>query len=374
MRGRVNRLAALGLAVLLLTVSVYADDGFSDVDDSAVYAEAVEYVSEAGIMNGGTGRRFNPNNTVTRAQMAAIVCRMVEQGGEYQASKAPFRDVPASHWASGYIQKAVSLNIISGFSDGTFRPENTLSFNQGITMLIRAVGLREEAESAGGYPNGYLTIARKHNVLTGISTQRTSNLKRYEIAMMIYNYYMGDTGASEETAQAANNSLADGKYEMNVFADRIGSDPAGNETAYAELLEAVILDNNYVFSLKVGDRISLEKYGLDDEIIVSKPVRELDGEIYIDDYTYLTQYGGGWMIWQYEVPIRRVVDHMELVLSSDTVVTDGYTGIMEGNPKDQRVQSLRAFFDRNSYLGEQVVVVTIKGGRVTEVNIPYSPM
>ena len=179
MKNKINQFAALVLAVLLLTVSAQADDGFEDVFDSAPYAKAVEYVSEAGIMNGGSGRRFNPDDTVTRAQMAAIICRMVKEYSVSPAGKAPFRDVPASYWASGYIQKAASLNIISGFSDGSFRPENTLSANQGITMLLRAFGLREEAESAGGYPNRYLATARKYNVLNGINVQRASNLKRY---------------------------------------------------------------------------------------------------------------------------------------------------------------------------------------------------
>lgn len=307
--------------------------------------------------------------------MAAIVCRMVGESGELPAEKGPFRDVSASYWANGYIQKAVSLGIISGFGDGTFRPESTLNFNQGIAMLIRSVGLKEVAEKAGGYPNGYLAVARQYNFLTGINVQRTSNLKRYEIAMMIYNYYEKDNGLAGETSHISKSSLADGEYSMRISLKGIGTDGAGNETAHSEILDAVVLDDSYVKSLKIGDKISLGEYGLDNEIVVTESIKEPRDGIYINDYTYLWRYGQGWMIFEDELPVEYVAGEIDLVFSSSTEIIDGYTSAQMGNPKDLRLGSLREFFENPlAGAGERRVIVTIAGGNVVKVYIPYTPM
>lgn len=378
MKNRTIRLAAIGLMIPLLIIPGKADEGFYDVDDHAAYAQAVEYVSEAGIMTGSVGGEFNPMGTVTRAQMAAIVCRVIEPDGEKPSGKAPFPDVSSSYWAGGYIQKAVSLGIISGFGDGTFRPESTLNFNQGIAMLIRSVGLKEAAEKAGGYPNGYLAVARQYNFLTGINSinsQRTSNLKRYEIAMMIYNYYKKDNGLAGETSHISKSSLADGEYSMRISLKGIGTDGAGNETVHSEILDAVVFNDSYVKSLKIGDKISLGEYGLDNEIIVTESIKEPKDGIYINDYTYLWRYGQGWMIFEDELPVEYVAGEIDLVFSSSTAIIDGYTSAQMGNPKDLRLGSLREFFENPlAGAGERRVIVTITGGNVVKVYIPYTPM
>lgn len=374
MRSRIDHFMAVILAALLLTVSVQADDGFEDVYDSAPYAKAVEYVSEAGIMNGGSGRKFNPDNTVTRAQMAAIVCRMV---GEYSVSstgKTPFRDIPISYWANGYIQKAMSLGIISGFADGTFRPENPLNFNQGVTMLIRAAGLKEAAEKAGGYPSGYLTVARQYNFLAGINAQKKTDLKRYEIAMMIYNYYEGTSGAAEDVSHIPSCPLADGEYDrMRISPEGTNTDQNGNERISAKLMGAVMFDDSYVRSWKIGDKISLKKYGLDDEIIVTKSIGELVDGTYINDEMDLWREGDVWKIFDHDIPIEYFIKEVNLELSEETVIIDGYTSIAEtGNPGDKKLRNLREFFERNG--GEWAVNITIVGGEVTRIYIPYVPV
>lgn len=374
MKSEMNHLSALILAVLLLTVSVQADEVFPDVNGSAAYAVAVDYVSNTGIMNGDAGGKFNPNNTVTRAQMAAIVCRMVDLDSEYPTGKSPFRDVSASYWASGYIQKAVSLDIISGFGDGTFRPENPLNFNQGVTMLIRAAGLKEAAEKAGGYPNGYLTVARQYNFLAGINVKRTSTLKRYEIAMMIYNYFEGTSGAVGEVSHIPSCPLADGEYDrMRISPEGTSTDQNGNERISAKLMGAVTFDDSYVRSWKVGDKISLKKYGLDDEIVVTKPIGEPVDGIYINDEMDLWREGDVWKIFDHDMPIEYFIKEVDLELSEETAIIDGYTSIAEtGNPRDRKLGSLREFFNQSG--GEWAVNITITGGKVTRIYIPYVPV
>lgn len=187
MRQKIKCLAAWGLAALLLTVPARASAAFPDVDENAPYAEAAEYLNDIGVISGDTNGNFNPDQTVTRAQMAAILCRMLGETEDLPTDGDRFTDVPASYWANGYIVKAAELGIIGGYQDGSFKPGNAVTYEQGIAMTIRAVGGEPEAEELGNYPNGYLAVADKNGLLKGISAQKGELLPRADIAILIHN-------------------------------------------------------------------------------------------------------------------------------------------------------------------------------------------
>ena len=186
-----RKVHCLVMAVLMgwmLSCPVLASS-FPDVDKQAMYAEAVEYVSENGYIVGDAQGNFNPSNTVTRAQMAVIICRVLgETEGLSPASK--FSDVPASYWANASIAKASDLGIISGYSDGTFHPNNAVTYEQAITMVIRAVGGEDVAKANGGYPEGYLLAAQENGFLENISTKKGNPFPRCDVAVILYNYYV----------------------------------------------------------------------------------------------------------------------------------------------------------------------------------------
>lgn len=361
--------------LLLLIGSAQAASSFSDVAENASYGQAIEYVSSQGIMGGYADGRFGPANTVTRGQMAALICRIMGQPNPSMPDSNLFSDVPASHWANAYIATAASQNIISGFKDRTFRPDQSLNYNQGITMLIRAFGLKNEAERAGGYPTGYLAVAQKYHLLNGISSARKGNIKRYEIALIIYNYYNNSSNSQTAGRQDVASSLADGEYSARVFGNPIQRDRNGNEIVYAEILDAAVLDNSYVKSLKIGDQISLKKPGLDWELDVTM-LENLGNEIILDEYTYLTPYKNGWMIWQDELPVEYIVESTNLVLSADTEIIDGITiSMMKGEYTERRISSLQSFIDEGMFADAyRTVIITVGGGKVVKLEIPYTPM
>ena len=86
---------------------------FPDVNEDAPYVEPVEYLKKAGVMQGDNMGRFNPSQTVTRAEMAAITCRMLK-AGENMTSTQIYSDVPTSHCANKYVAKAEELGIVRG--------------------------------------------------------------------------------------------------------------------------------------------------------------------------------------------------------------------------------------------------------------------
>ena len=185
MKHKAKRVIAGALMLALLVTGVSATS-FPDVDENAAYAEAVEYVSEAGIMEGKNCGNFDPEGPVTRAEMAAIICRMLYET-ENLPSEERFSDVPVSHWANGYVSKVAELGIVNGYGDGNFGPGDTVSYEQAVTMIVRAVGLEEVAAEAGGYPEGYLEVAKDMGLLEGINAAVGTDFKRCQVAVLVHN-------------------------------------------------------------------------------------------------------------------------------------------------------------------------------------------
>lgn len=175
----------LGIGMLVSEASA----SFPDVDESAPYADAVEYLSDTGIMSGDTSGNFNPDKTVTRAQMAAIICRMLGETEALSIDGNRFTDVPESYWANGYIMKAAELGIIGGYQNGSFKPGDTVTYEQALTMVVRAMALEEEATQAGGYPDGYFEIAYEHGYLDQLSAKKGDLMTRWQVAIILYNAY-----------------------------------------------------------------------------------------------------------------------------------------------------------------------------------------
>lgn len=177
---------AFVLLAFMLAVPARADSSFPDVDGDAPYAEAVEYLNDIGIMQGDEKGNFNPDKAVTRAEMAAIVCRMLGITEDLPMSSA-FSDVPASHWANQYVGIAAELGIVGGYGNGKFGPSDLVTYEQAVTMVIRAVGGEPEAVDVGGYPDGYISVADENGLLNGVSARKGDPMSRADVAVILYN-------------------------------------------------------------------------------------------------------------------------------------------------------------------------------------------
>ena len=189
MKSKVQSLLAVALIGAVLICPVMATSSFPDVDENANYAEAVEYLNDIGIMRGDNKGNFNPDNPVTRAEMATIICNMLNESEDLAVSDN-FTDVPTTHWANKYIAKASELGFISGYGNGKFGPEDTVTYAQAITMVVRAMNLEEYAIEAGGYPNGYISVAGDKGLAGSFSSSPEEFLTRWQIADIIFGSYL----------------------------------------------------------------------------------------------------------------------------------------------------------------------------------------
>lgn len=107
---------------------------YNDVDAGDWFAEAVNYVTLTGRMN-GTGEGFSPNNNLTRAQMATVLYRMA---GEPEGTiENPFTDVADGQWYTDAVVWAAETGITVGTSADTFNPNDNVTREQMATFLYR---------------------------------------------------------------------------------------------------------------------------------------------------------------------------------------------------------------------------------------------
>lgn len=120
-----------------------ADNVFSDVSDSQWHNKAISTMAKLGIVKGRRADRFDPDASITRAEFAAICARFNTKPVENSSS---FSDI-SGHWAENEIERAAAFGWISGYPDGTFRPDARITRAEAMTMINRVLCRMPQSES-----------------------------------------------------------------------------------------------------------------------------------------------------------------------------------------------------------------------------------
>ena len=120
---------------------------YSDIPENAWYKDAAAYVSEHGIMTGIAQDRFDPDSTVTRAQLAQILYAMENKP---EAKAGSFSDVPDGAWFADAVNWASAGRLVAGYGDGRFGPSDPVTREQLIAVLYQHAGSKEKTGTASG--------------------------------------------------------------------------------------------------------------------------------------------------------------------------------------------------------------------------------
>ena len=193
-------LLAISMLGSLLTVpaGAAAVTKFSDVSDSYT-ATAVESLRLMGVLDGYGDGTFRPDTVLNRAQFCKMAVYAMDGSGELgrYSTVTIFPDVKPSHWASAYINMASKKGIISGFADGKFKPGQTVTAGQAVTILMRGLGYKDE-DMGGVWPQSYMAEAQTNGLLksTGI-TSAYAGLTRAQAAKLFLNLFEAKHGKGE---------------------------------------------------------------------------------------------------------------------------------------------------------------------------------
>ena len=193
-------LLAISMLGSLLTVpaGAAAVTKFSDVSDSYT-ATAVESLRLMGVLDGYGDGTFRPDTVLNRAQFCKMAVYAMDGSGELgrYSTVTIFPDVKPSHWASAYINMAARKGIISGFADGKFKPGQTVTAGQAVTILMRGLGYKDE-DMGGVWPQSYMAEAQTNGLLksTGI-TSAYAGLTRAQAARLFLNLFEAKHGKGD---------------------------------------------------------------------------------------------------------------------------------------------------------------------------------
>lgn len=188
-----RKIIALGLMVSLALSCMSAYAATPEDVVGTPYERAISILQAFGIVQNYPDGTFKPEGTITRAELVSLVVRAMNFDSSVINGTSSFSDVSDEHWAVGAIRYATDLGIINGNGDGTFAPDNNVTYNEAIKIFVCMIGGGDVAESMGGYPNGYLTIANQVNITKGVTFEQNQPAQRGAIAQMVYNTMQAPT-------------------------------------------------------------------------------------------------------------------------------------------------------------------------------------
>lgn len=195
-----SRVLALSGAIILTIGSsilpVFAEISFQDVPRSHPSHTAITYLAEKEIINGYEDGTFKPERTVTRAEITKI--SLLGAGIDVPASvtETGFEDVPADAWYAPFVATGRELEIISGYEDGTFLPDRTVSRVEGLKILFNTLDVELPPVPRDPYPDiekgewyaPYVQYVKDHQLLdvAGDTFDRDNGLRRKDISEILY--------------------------------------------------------------------------------------------------------------------------------------------------------------------------------------------
>jgi len=109
---------------------------FKDVPLGYWAAKPIQALGTIGIISGYPNGTYKPEKTLTRAELSALLVK-AKNIKPAKVNRALFSDLPLSHWASGYVKRAIDIGLVRGYPGGTFKPDKNVSRAEAVTVLSR---------------------------------------------------------------------------------------------------------------------------------------------------------------------------------------------------------------------------------------------
>ncbi len=193
-----------------MSAAIYTDDAFS---------RAAGVLAALGIMQGKSEDDFGAEDSLTRAEMCTVAVRFMGMDSESGAAqRSGYTDVADDHWARFYIDTASAMGIVAGNGDGTFRPDDTVTGEQAVKILVCALGYEPKAWDKGGFPSGYTAVANELGLLKGVKLiSGGAPITRRQIAVLTYNALDAELMEQKVYGRDAYAAVSDNKTALTEY-------------------------------------------------------------------------------------------------------------------------------------------------------------
>ncbi|MBE5812566.1 MAG: S-layer homology domain-containing protein [Clostridiales bacterium] len=236
------------LSMILSAVSpVFA---FNDVI-AEEYAEQANKMAAFGVFAGDADGNFNADAEITRAEMAVIIGKLMglteNEANANKVYNSNFSDVVAGDWYTGWVNLVAGRGIISGFPDGTFRPNEKVTQAQAVTMIVKALGWGVVVDQTGTWPANYITKASELRLFKDAVDTNSELVTRGNVAIYCYNAL---TAKTWDVAESTDGQLTSKKSTDTILA-KYFSDFV-NEDGKMKLVESIEVKETGATTLEIG--------------------------------------------------------------------------------------------------------------------------
>lgn len=306
--------------------------------------EVTQVVNALGIMVGDEQGNMQLDRTVTRAEFITMAVKASPNGDQVgEASTSPYPDVPYTHWAAGFVEAGVAAGLITGYSDGTFRPSNQITLAEGVTIVLQLLDYGSEGFS-GAYPSPQMALCRSLKLDRGLSAQNSGDLLTRRDAMyLFYNMLSTNNQSGTPYITSLGHSLnAAGEVDLLALINDVMDGPL---VAAGDWQSSIPFSLSGVTVTRNGAPSSLSKIQENDVIYWCQPMRTL---------------------WVYSDKVVGTIQSITPDTSSPTAVTIG------GHSYElDSASAAYALSDLGSYgLGDTVTLLLGRQGKVAAVTEP----
>ena len=320
-----KRALSLALASVMVIGMMVVGTGASYQDVKATdNVEAIEVLQAVGIMTGDENGDFNPDDNVTRNEIAVVMSNLLNLDYDYYRGVNPFTDVP--DWAAPYVAACAAEGVVAGVGGTLYGGSNNVTAAQAALMIMKALGYFQYQNDFGNdWQIATIRQASYINLFDGINANAETALTRNQIAQLVLNGLKANMVSFTGTVGAEINGVSIGyvpeytaitnankKYDsIDMGTSNIGAD----DKFYVQLGEEL-----YNGDLKLNDDID----------VFGRPARcwEYDGKeigTYVNDSMLLQEYTTkvtGDML--YELLTRSTVNNYDLTVVIDGVHTEDF--------------------------------------------------
>lgn len=184
------KICTLLTCLIMCFSSVTLAANFYDIKGTK-YEGVVDRVAKLGIINGVSEKAFAPNKSITRAELAKMIVytKGLQKYADTSDIKSNFKDTKG-HWAEKYIATASDLELLKGYSDGTFKPDKEVSYAEVVAIILRGLGYANIDETSGTtWYAGYIKRMFEIGLDVGVDGYNSYEdpMKRGDVAMIWWN-------------------------------------------------------------------------------------------------------------------------------------------------------------------------------------------
>lgn len=186
MKKVVNSVLASALALTVAPMAFAEEAATTAPVMDAQLEKTVKRLEALGLVAGYGNGDYGVDKTITRAEFATLIVRArgLEQGAKLAQFQSTFVDVNTADWFSGFVNVASGQDIVKGYADKTFKPQNQVTYAEAVAMIIRALGYDPAVK--GAWPNNYIAKASELNIAKNVAAPNNA-ATRGEVFKMLDN-------------------------------------------------------------------------------------------------------------------------------------------------------------------------------------------